>query len=1069
MTYTDYAERAVELKQSVLSCVNHGFQGNYLRCWQEAKKNNLKFVYGVEAYWVADRKAEFEDGVDKKTGEVKYRRDKANAHIVILAQNYNGILQINEMLSTANEDGFYGVPRVDLELLMKLNPNDVFVTTACVAFWGKVNKETQRVNYHYARWENDNSPILDLFHKIREHFGDSLMLEVQCHNTEWQKEINSLCLELHYRWGVPLIAGMDSHYIYSHQKEERKWLREESGVHMNDEDHEFADEVYEDYPDEETFKERFRKQGVLTEDEILEAVDNTNLILFFDDIEFDQSRKLPTIYPQLTQEERNQKYLDLVWGAWNKYKKNVPQDRWNEYEESFVREEVNMVVETNMSDYFLLDHEMVKLGVQKGGMITPSGRGSSGSWFTNTLLGMSTLDRFDLPVPLYPARFCTADRLKTSCPDLDLNLDNPAIFAEAQEELLGKGHSYPMLAYGTLKYKSAFKLYARAQDLAADEANEVSRQIDAYEKAYANADEDDKDMVVIEDFVDPKYMHYVDESAPYRGIVVSKSQAPCAYMIYNGDIRSEVGIMRVNADNGKKIVYCTVIDGYTAEEFGYVKNDLLAVRVIGINGEAMRRAGLPQYTSKEIIELTKNDPATWDILAKGWTQGINQCQGTGTTEKLMVYKPRSLQDLSAFVAAIRPGFKSMAPKFLHREKFEYGIPSFDTLLKNDTTGSSWLLYQEDIMKCLGLAKFDMSETYPIIKAISKKKVKVIESARVRFIDNFKKRIVTSDGMNVEEASEVAENVWQIIIDSSRYSFNSSHAVAVALDALYGAYLKAHYPFEYYSTLLDSYANQGNKEKVALIKDEMKKAFGIQVVPCRFRQDNRSFYIDKERKQVADALHSVKHIGKSVAKELYRMKEDQFDSFVDLLCVLDDNRAFNAKSVTILIKMGYFEEFGSTGKLLKIFSEFSDGKNKITKQLKDKTREKRLSILREFEAQCPEENLSVEEQIHFEADHYGSPISVFKEARGKFVVLELDTKYSPKAKCYSIGTGNTGMFKILKKDFISMPFESGDILTVLHSKEKLAMSYVDGKRVPKNGVYENWVDLYEVTHMTKQGG
>ena len=200
-----------------------------------------------------------------------------------------------------------------------------------------------------------------------------------------------------------------------------------------------------------------------------------------------------------------------------------------------------------------------------------------------------------------------------------------------------------------------------------------------------------------------------------------------------------------------------------------------------------------------------------------------------------------------------------------------------------------------------------------------------------------------------------------------------------------------------------------------------------------------------------------------------MRDDQFDSFVDLLCVLDDNRAFNAKSVTILIKMGYFEEFGSAGKLLKIFSEFSDGKNKITKQLKDKTREKRLSILREFEAQCPEENLSVEEQIHFEADHYGSPISVFKEARGKFVVLELDTKYSPKAKCYSIGTGNTGMFKILKKDFISMPFESGDILTVLHSKEKLAMSYVDGKRVPKKGVYENWVDLYEVTRMTKQGG
>lgn len=573
MTYEDYAKRAVELKQSVLSCVNHGYQGNYLRCWQTAKKYGLKFVYGVEAYWVEDRHAELCYGTDPKTGNPIMHLDSSKAHIVILARNYNGVLQINEMLSTANEDGFYGVPRVDMELLLRLNPDDVLITTACIAFWGKVDKETQHVKWHYGGDQNSNTHIGDLFEQLFIHFGDSLMLEVQCHNTVWQKEINSLCLDFHYSLGVPLIAGIDSHYIYPHQKEERKWLREESGVRMNDEDHEFADEVYEDYPDEQTLIERFRKQGVLTEDEIAEAIDNTNLILFFDDIEFDQSRKLPTIYPELSQDERNQKYLDLVWGAWNKYKKNVPQERWAEYEESFIREEADMVVSTNMSDYFLLDHEMVKLGIKKGGMITPSGRGSSGSWFTNTLLGMSTLDRFDLPVPLYPARFCTADRLKTSCPDLDLNLDNPAIFAEAQEELLGKGHSYPMIAYGTLKYKSAFKLYARAQNLSAEEANEVSRQIDAYERAYSNADEEDKDMVVIEDYVDSKYLHYVEDSAPYRGIVVSKSQAPCAYMIYNGDIRSEIGIMRVNADGGKKIVYCTVVDGYTAEEFGYVKND----------------------------------------------------------------------------------------------------------------------------------------------------------------------------------------------------------------------------------------------------------------------------------------------------------------------------------------------------------------------------------------------------------------------------------------------------------------------------------------------------------------
>lgn len=1052
MSYEDYAKRAVELGHGILSSVDHGTQGNYLRCWQTAQKYGLKYVYGVEAYWVRDR----------------HQDDRLNAHIVVLAQNNAGILQINEMLSTANEDGYYFVPRVDIELLKKLNPKDIFITTACVSFWAKIDKESGELKWHYGEDENSQETILSIFTELKNHFGDSFAIEVQCHNTDWQREINRLCLKLHYDLKIPLIAGLDSHYIYPEQKQERRYLREESGVRMQEGDHEFDDRVYEDYPDEETLIQRFRTQGVLNEQEIRESIDMTDMLIFFDEITFDQSRKLPTIFPDLTQEERNQKYLDLVAQEWDEYKKTVPTERWEEYEKSFYQEEVDMVVNSNMSDYFLLDHYMVKLGKEKGGMITPTGRGSSGSWLSNSLLGMSTLDRFDLPVALYPARFCTAERLLTSCPDLDLNLSDPSIFAAAQEELLGKGHSYPMIAYGTLKYKSAFKLYARAQGLPAEVANMVSKQIEKYEIALKEAEDDDeRELIQIDDYVDREYMEYIEGSEPYRGIVVSKSQAPCAYMIYNGDIRSEVGIMRINADGGKKIVYCTVIDGYTAEEFGYVKNDLLCVKVIAINAEAMKRAGLPQYTSKQIIELTKDDAATWDIFSKGWTQGINQCQGAGTTEKLMVYKPRSLQDLSAFVAAIRPGFKSMAPKFLHREKFNYGIPSFDELLRNDSTGSSWLLYQEDIMKCLGLAGFDMQETYPIIKAISKKKVKVIAAAKERFLENFSKHIAENEKLDAEDAHEVSEKIWQIIIDSSSYSFNASHAVAVALDALYGAYLKAHYPMEYYSTLLDSYANAGNKEKVSSIKAEMKKAFGIVVAPCRYRQDNRGFYVDKENMRIADALHSVKYISKTIANELYRMRNDHFDTFTDLLYDLSGRRAFNSRSIKILIRMGYFEEFGSVGKLLAVFDEFSEGKNKVTKALVDKTKLKRLEALRAYEACLPEQNPSIEEQMAFEVEHYGTPITVSKEAKMKFVALDVETKFSPKLKMYSIATGQVGQIKILKKDFNELPIQAGDVIKIHFYNKKPAYSYSGGQKHVIPGVQELWVSKYDIIYRKEE--
>lgn len=561
MSYEDYAKRAVELGQEVLSSVEHGWQGNYLRCWQMARQYGLKFIYGTEAYWVRDRHAD----------------DRTNAHIIILARTLEGIYQINEMLSTANEDGFYFVPRVDPELLRTLNPDDVFITTACVAFWGKLDKVTRELRWHYGGEDNSPDEMLSLFDALAKSFPGSLALEVQCHNTHWQKTINRLCLDLSRRYDIPLIVGLDSHYIYARQKEERRWLREESGVKLHEEDYEFDEAVYEDYPDEETVIERLRAQGVLNEDEIRAAIDMTDTLCLFDDIEFDTSRKLPTIYPELSQKERNQVYLDLVWGAWKRDREKYLASGHPESEYiAAINKETEVITSTGVADYFILDHELVKRGVEKGGFITPTGRGSASSFFTNTLLGLSTIDRVSLPVPLYPERFVTADRLKTSLPDADLNVSNQTPFEEAQRELMESagGQAYPMISYGTLKYKSAFKLYARAQGILADIANEVTKQIDEYEYALKEAEDDEeRELIDIGDYVSDEFVRYIEASEPYRGIVVSKSQAPCAFMVYSGNIRREVGIMRINANQDKKVVYCTVVDGYTAEEFGYVKND----------------------------------------------------------------------------------------------------------------------------------------------------------------------------------------------------------------------------------------------------------------------------------------------------------------------------------------------------------------------------------------------------------------------------------------------------------------------------------------------------------------
>lgn len=1198
VSYEDYAKRAVELGQKAITSVEHGYQGNYLRCWEMAQQYNLKFVFGVEAYWVKDRT----------------ESDNTNAHILILARNRNGMLQINKMLAEANKTGFYGKPRVDMELLRTLHPPDVFITTACVAFWGKPDREDGSVKWHYSE-DNTYRQIDALFAEIYGHFGSSLYLEVQAHNTSWQRIINQHVLDLHYRYGVPLIVGLDSHYIYPEQRLERQILREESGAKKLDEDFEFDDDVYEDYPDEQTVIARFQKQGVLNESEIAEAIANTDIALTFDDIEFDRERKLPKTYRGMDREQCAKEYERRIREGFKKYVDNLqlpPEEAQRRWDDMWTQE-CGPVIQEGQAVYFLLNSDLIALGQKMGGTYTNSGRGSAGSFFSNKMMGLTGLDRFELPVTLYPGRFMTPERLKTSTADIDMNVDKQEIFAAAQEQLMGKDHVAPMIAYGTQKPKSAFRMYARAKNLPMDIQTKVSKQIEAYERAVQNADdEDEKESIFIEDYVDAEYMEYVAASEPYRGIVVSKSQAPCGYLLYDGDIESEIGIIRVFGKSSKKVSYCTVIDGYTADAFGYIKNDVLQIICAAINATASAKAGIPFLSAEELIARTKNDPATWNIFAKGYTMGVNQCQGAKTIEKLMQYKPRSLQDMSAFVAAIRPGFKSMINKFLAREKFSYGVPAFDDQLHNDSSGSSWLLYQEDVMKCLGAAGFPLEETYPIIKAISKKKVKVIEAAHERFIPGFIAYQQEHGEKSEDKARENAEMVWQVLYNSSQYSFNClsgdtkfvkwlpsmqpmtieemwqsqcaggkflgisrnevnypimnsavhvefagtrivyrvtldngysvkatpshkfptldgekrlrelttrdwlyvyrdygvnmdicrvlsvtyagaedvynvmmddpyhnfvvnegivtsncSHSVAVALDAIYGAYLKAHYPLEYYTTLLDTYAAKGDKDKVALIKDEMRRAFNIMIVPCKFRDDNRLFSFDKANNTISDALPSIRNLSVAVAEELFKMRDNVYPTFVDLLVDMTNRKPFNATNIEVLIKMDYFREFGHNGKLMEIWQQFRNGEGTAFKKTYvAATQQKRIAMLKDFESSCPDASLSPYDQLSFEAIHYGSPISLFPDAKNTYVVMDVDTKYSPKLSLYSGVTGRTGTVKMKKDIFAEQPLEVGDVVIIggkkgVDWKNQPKYTYIDGKSTPIPGSKELWVYNYVV--------
>ena len=762
----------------IYSTLEHGWQGNYFHIYDDLEKFNkansdanknykpIKFVFGVEAYWVHNHK-------DK---------DSTNNHIVLLAKNENGRKALNraiaksyiskeslekgiaqEMFPEVNNDDvyYYYKNRMDMDLLLSLPKDDIFVTSACIAFWLKYSNDG-------TYWDIIDNDVLQL----SSHFTD-FYLEIQANNTESQKMVNEHIMELHNKYDIPIIAGCDSHYISNDQKNDREYLLKSNAISYPEEDGNYMD-----FPSYDTLVNRFNEQGIVPLDKVYEAIDNTNKILDFDDIVLDRTLKVPVakMFKDKTQEERNQIFINILKDEWKKQRSDINESLLEEYQKE-IKHDINEIISCNMADYFIDDYYIVKRGVEKyNGIITPTGRGSSVSMFLNKLLGLTKVDKVNSPVTMYSERFLTASRILDSKtpPDIDNNISSREPFIKAQRDIIGNNTTFDLIAFGTLKYKSAFKMYSRANEVEPSVANEITKQINKYENAIKHMSEDEtEDDYDIFDYVDKdKYGYLIDGCQKYRGIVDTLKGHPCATLMYNGNAIEDIGVIMVKSESTKKEVWVALQESATMDSFGLVKNDWLVVDSIGLTYDIYKEVDMTPMTINELLKEIEHDEKTWDIYKNGYTMCINQVEQQKSTEKVMRFKPKNIYELCQFVAGIRPSFQTMYKTLESRTHFDYGIKAFDDLLQDKYCDSSFILYQESLMKVLGFAGFPMGETYTIIKAISKKKKYVIENAKKKFIPNFTKAILdTKETDNKKEAEQTAHKVWKIIEDSASYGFN----------------------------------------------------------------------------------------------------------------------------------------------------------------------------------------------------------------------------------------------------------------------------------------------------------
>ena len=1007
--FIDYVNRALELNEPNVWTTNHGSGGDIFEAKQLANANGLNVKFGLEGYIVSN----------------PLEKNARNYHIILIPKTNIARKKLNLANSHANIYGYYYKPRLFLEDLLNFDKDEIFITTACVAGLLK-----------------DKDSYNDIFLPLVNHFGQNVFLEVQNHNEDIQKDINEKALWCQEEYGLKLIAANDSHYIYPEQAKERLELLKGKGITYEEEDNFILD-----YPDYDTMVDRFLSQGILTKNQIIEAIDNT---LIFDDtenIDINTDIKMPTIYPNKTDEEKYQilvNYLNDKFGEVMNTD-SISENKQKQYIDE-CKKELQVIYDTkdeiHTPDYFLLNVNVIDKAVNEyGGVLTRTGRGSCGSFLINKILGITQIDRLTVDLPMYSDRFMSTARLleNKALPDIDFNLAEQEPFVKATRDLLGEHGCYPMVAYGTMKLSEAFRNVCRSHEIPFDDYNNIAK--------------------TIETVVPSEWKEYVEEANRYVGTIVSASVHPCAHLLLNEDIRAEIGVVRLG-DN-----ICTLITSSEADGWKYLKNDYLIVTVWDIISKVFNMINKPIMTIKEL--LNNIDEKVWKLFDNGLTCTLNQVDGSWATDLLMKFKPRTVEELSMFVAAIRPSFESLRDDFIDRKPYTTGSKYLDELFSNTYNRCC---FQENIMKYFEWLGVSPADSIGIIKKISKKKIHKED------FDKLEERLKEQWKVNTGSYDDFDES-WADMQSNMKYSFNSPHGLATALDCLYCAYLKANYPVEYYTVVFNLYSDDNAKSD--RLTNECKY-FNIQIKPPIFRFSTSEYSCNIENKIIYKGIGSIKGIGNACGDNLYTLRDNEYSCFSDLLFDIFTNSLANKTEIEKLIKIDFFKEFGDINLLLSIFEIFKVlykrknfkvadldtynlTKNEVSK-FSEKSTDKQFSGVNiklligyicsklKYIKTTTLEHMSYEMGILGHTDYVDNSID-----ENIFIVGNIETnKYGNKfATLYSPKYGEYYQRKINKYSYIEHPCDSGDIIKVVFNTQS-KRKQIDG----------DWIKLDEKEEILK---
>ncbi len=865
------AEKAKALGQTALAVTDHGVMYGAVAFYKACCAAGIKPIIGCEVY-VAPRGM-----TDREHG-----RDNDYTHLVLLCKNETGYKNLCYLVSASFTEGFYIKPRIDWALLHR-HAEGLICLSGCLA--GAIPQMLVRNDYEGAK-----AKALEL----RELFGEEdFYLEIQDHGIADEKKAAQGLIKLHKETGIPLVLTNDAHYI---EKEDAYYQDVLMCIQMGktvDDPARMRFESKELYlKSEEEMRSLFP--------EYQEAADNTVRIAQRCNYDFEFGHYHLPRFKLPEGETDSYEYLQKL--CEKGFAERFP-DRPHVHEQ--LEYELSIIKKMGFVDYFLIVSDFIGYAKRKGIPVGP-GRGSAAGSVVSYCLHITDVD--PIKYNLFFERFLNPERVSMPDIDVDFCVNRRGEVIDYVNRLYGSDHVAQIVTFGTMAARAAIRDVGRAMSVSYAETDAVAKQVPSGPGALnMTLDEALRLSKPLREMYEgnENIKHLIDVAKALEGMPRHASTHAAGVVITEKPVYEYVPL----AKNDEAVVCQYPMT--TLEELGLLKIDFLGLRNLTVLEDAasLVRKFQPDFRIEKIPE---DDPETFEMLANGHTSGVFQLESTGITGVCTSIRPKNIEDITAVIALYRPGPMDSIPRFVecstHPEKITYKHELLRPILEV-TYGC--IVYQEQVIQIFRqLAGFSLGQADMIRRAMSKKKHKVIDAERVAFVHGDESRGIAG-ALKHGVPEDVANSIYDEILDFASYAFNKAHAVSYAIVTYRTAYMKRHYPRQYMAALLTSVLD--NSTKVAEYIAECRE-LGIKLLPPDVNESGPNFTVAGEN--IRFGLVAIKGIGWGAINSLVeeREKNGLFTDFEDF-CRRMSGKDLNRRAVENLIRAGAFDSMGYKRKAL----------------------------------------------------------------------------------------------------------------------------------------------------------